>query len=219
MSLKPFDPPSCSLYLVTPPLCKRNANAFAEIFAKVLCAVPAASALVRLAPEAKGDAKAIISPPLRVAVVNDCAVLIENDAQLAARLGLDGVHIEGAGKELREAIESQHPDRIVGAGALRTRDEAMTAGDARVDYVMFGESWGRARAMPLEWLIERVDWWAEIFETPCVAFAASMEAAGQLARAGADFVALNEAIWSASSPVNAASEARCLLTEAAIEIP
>ena len=216
MSLKPFDPPSCSLYLVTPPLCKRNANAFAEIFAKVLCAVPAASALVRLAPEAKGDAKAIISPPLRVAVVNDCAVLVGNDARLAATLGPDGVHI--GGEELRGAVESQHPDRIVGAGALRTRDEAMTAGEAGVDYVMFGESWGPARAIPLEWLIERVDWWAKIFETPCVAFAASMEAAGPLARAGADFVALDEAIWSASSPVNAASEARCLLVEATVEI-
>ena len=174
---------------------------------------------MRLAPEAKGEARTIISPLLRAAVASDCAVLIENDARLAARLGLDGVHVGGVGGELRETVESQHPNRIVGAGALRTRDEAMTAAEAGADYVMFGEPWGAAKATPLKSLIERVDWWAEIFETPCVAFAGSTEAAGRLARAGADFVALDEAIWSASSPVNASTEVRWLLTEVAVAVP
>jgi thiamine-phosphate pyrophosphorylase len=44
---------------------------------------------------------------------------------------------------------------------------------------------------------ERVAWWAEVFETPCVAYAASLAEVGTLASAGADFVALGEWIWDA----------------------
>ncbi len=99
---------------------------------------------------------------------------------------------------------SLKPERIVGVGALRMRDDAMTAGEKGADYVMFGEPRGAAPPMALELLLERVGWWAEIFETPCVAYAESIEAAGRLAAAGADFVAVDDAIWGAPSPADAA---------------
>ena len=72
---------------------------------------------------------------------------------------------------------------------------------------------GANPAMALELLVERVAWWAEIFETPCVAYAESIEAVGRLARAGADFVALVGAIWNASSPVEAAGAAHAVLAK------
>ncbi len=215
----PSSPPPCSLTLITPPLSTANAGAFARTFAEVLAAASAASALVKLAPGAEGEAKAIVAPLLKAAVAADCALLLENDARLAARLGADGVHVAGAGEALEQALESLKPERIVGAGALRMRDEAMTAGEMGADYVMFGEPRGAVPAMALELLVERVAWWAEIFETPCVAYAESIEAAGRLARAGADFVALDGAIWNASSPTEAARQARGLLLEIAAETP
>ena len=208
----PSSPP-CSLYLITPPLTRANAGAFAQAFADVLAAAPAASALVRLGPGAEGEAKAIVTPLLKAAVSADCALILENDARLAARLGADGVHVAGAGEALEEALDSLKPERIVGAGALRMRDEAMIAGEKGADYVMFGEPRGANPAMALELLVERVAWWAEIFETPCVAYAESIEAVGRLARAGADFVALDGAIWNASSPVEAAGAAHAVLAK------
>jgi thiamine-phosphate pyrophosphorylase len=211
--------PPCSLALITPPLSAANAGAFAGTFAEVLAAAPAASALVRLAPGAEAEAKAIVAPLLKAAGAADCALLVENDARLAARLGADGVHVAGAGEALEEALESLKPERIVGAGALRMRDEAMTAGEMGADYVMFGEPRGAVPAMALELLVERVAWWAEIFLTPCVAYAESIDAAGRLARAGADFVALDDAIWNASSPPEAARRALGLLIEIAAETP
>ena len=42
----------------------------------------------------------------------------------------------------------------------------------------------------LEAIEERVRWWAEIFEPPCVAVAAELADVGRLAAAGADFVAV-----------------------------
>ncbi len=208
------DPPSCSLYLVTPRLTTVSAAAFAETFSRVLAAAPVASALVRIAPEALGDAKAIVGPLVNTVVAADCALLLENDPRLAARLGADGVHVAGAGEALDEALDSLKPERIVGAGGLRMRDEAMTAGEKGADYVMFGEPRGGSPAMPLELLLERVGWWAEIFETPCVAYAETIEAAGRLARAGADFVALEDAVWEAESPIEALRAAYAIVSAA-----
>jgi thiamine-phosphate pyrophosphorylase len=213
------DPHSCSLCLVTPRLSAANAAAFASAFTQVLAAAPVASALVRLAPGAAGDAKAIVGPLVDAAVSADCALILENDARLAARLGADGVQVAGAGEALEEALDSLKPERIVGAGSLRMRDEAMIAGEKGADYVMFGEPRGGAPPMPLELLLERVGWWAEIFETPCVAYAETIEAAGRLARAGADFVALEGAVWEAASPAEALREAYGLVSRSVAGAP
>ncbi len=219
MPSSPPRPPPCSLYLITPWLSAESAGAFAETFAAILAAAPVASALVRLAPGAAGEAKAIVAPFLKAAAAADCALILENDARLAARLGADGVHVAGVGEALEEALESLKPERIVGVGGLRMRDEAMTAGEMGADYVMFGEPRAGAPPMALELLVERVGWWAEIFETPCVAYAESIVAARRLAEAGADFVALEGAIWSAASPVDAAREAQALLAKVAAGAP
>jgi thiamine-phosphate pyrophosphorylase len=45
-------------------------------------------------------------------------------------------------------------------------------------------------------VIDRASWWAEIFETPCVAYAPSLDAVGPLAATQAEFIALGEAVWS-----------------------
>ncbi|OYY22957.1 MAG: hypothetical protein B7Y65_03790, partial [Azorhizobium sp. 35-67-15] len=44
---------------------------------------------------------------------------------------------------------------------------------------------------PFEEVLDMIAWWAEVFEVPCVGVATSAEEAEQLARAGADFVALS----------------------------
>ncbi len=211
MLLTPRNSPGCSLYLITPLLSAGDADAFAKVFAEVVEAAAIACTLVRLAPLTQTDAKAVVAPVLRAAVAADCALLIENDGRLAARLGVDGIHVNGVGAELDAAVESLKPDRIVGAGFLRTRDEAMTAGEVGADYVMFGEPHRGAPTLEGRSLAERVGWWAEIFETPCVAYADTIAAVGALANAGADFVALGEAIWGGPSPSEAAREAQALL--------
>jgi thiamine-phosphate pyrophosphorylase len=202
--LRPPSIPTCSLTLITPPLSLAEAVPFAAVFAQVVAAAPIASALVRLGPGGEGDAKTIVSPLIKLAVAVGCALIVENDARLAARLGADGVHVAGSGEALEGALKSLKPGRIVGAGALRTRDEAMNAGEKGADYVMFGEPTRALPAAALETILERVDWWVEIFETPCVAYSESIDAAAALARAGADFVAVEGAVWRAASPPDAA---------------
>jgi thiamine-phosphate pyrophosphorylase len=189
--------PSCRLYLVTPPLGLADLAAFAPRFAAALAAGDVASALVRVAPEAQSDARRIAERMVEAAAPYDAAILIEGEPRLAARVGADGAHVTGVGDQLSDALASLRPERIVGVGGLRGRDDAMAAGEAGADYVMFGEPRRDGWAPPLAETAERVAWWAEIFETPCVAYAARLDDVAALAAAGADFVALGEALWSA----------------------
>jgi thiamine-phosphate pyrophosphorylase len=61
--------------------------------------------------------------------------------------------------------------------------------------VLFGEPDARGQRPSLEAIAERLQWWAELFEPPCVGFAASREEAGEFAAAGADFVLVGDFIW------------------------
>jgi len=196
--------PDARLYLITPALNAADLAAFAPRFAEALGAGDVASVLVRLAPAA--DARRIVGALLEIAAAHDAALLIEHDARLAARLGADGVHVEAA--KVAEAVESLKSQRIVGAGGLKLRDDAMTAGEAGADYVMFGEPGVSAS---FEATLERVGWWAEIFEAPCVACAASLDEVAPLAAAGADFIALEGAVWEAASAAEAVRAATEIL--------
>ena len=44
-------------------------------------------------------------------------------------------------------------------------------------------------------IAERLQWWAELFEPPCVGFVATFDEAREFAAAGADFVLVGDLIW------------------------
>jgi thiamine-phosphate pyrophosphorylase len=195
------------LYLFTPALRAADLDAFGVLLAEALGSADIACVLARLAPGAEGDAKKIAARLIEIAAPTGAALLIDNDPRLAARVGADGAHITGGDAELKEALTSLKPERIVGAGLLRTRDDAMNAGEAGVDYVMFGEPRRDGFTPPADETLERIEWWAEIFEPPCVGYAASLDDVAPLAAAGADFVALGDAVWQAPAPIEAIARA------------
>jgi thiamine-phosphate pyrophosphorylase len=122
------------------------------------------------------------------------ALLLDGRPELARRLEADGAHLTGA-DALKRAIGSLKPERIAGAGGLKTRHDAMIAAESGADYVMFGEPDAAGRRPPFPAIIERVAWWAELFEPACVGYAGSFEEVGRLVAAGADFVALGDLVW------------------------
>ncbi|MGP9820275.1 thiamine phosphate synthase [Salinarimonas sp. NSM] len=137
--------------------------------------------------------------------------------RVATRGGADGAHARDLAEArfLRERLES---DRVVGVGGLKTRHDAMTAGEIGVDYVLFGEPRADGSLPALETVLERAAWWAEIFEPPCVAFAPSLDAVPALARTGAEFVALGEAAFAdTAGPADALARARAMLDAADAE--
>ena len=201
--------PSPGLYLVTPVL--TEAEPFLPTLREALASAAIASLLLRLGPLEDAQAARLVRAVAEPAQAKGVALLIDGSPALALEAGADGAHVGGVGAPLKDAIERLSPRYIVGAGALATRDDAMTAGESGADYVLFGDD-----AAPLDAgaLLERVAWWAEIFYTPCVAFARSLEEVGPLVAAGADFVMLGDCVWSdARGPAAAVADARRAIAE------
>jgi thiamine-phosphate pyrophosphorylase len=153
---------------------------------------------------------------LRVAGDADVATLLRGDGQMVARLGFDGQHVDGPLADLVDAIERLKPERIVGAGGVKSRHDAMEAGEAGADYVFFGDpAPGTSTGNVPEQLIERAEWWQPLFEIPCVVFAPRLDLVGPLAIAGADFVALGaDVLADPRGPVVAVAEARAAIEQA-----
>jgi thiamine-phosphate pyrophosphorylase len=186
--------PPTRLLLITPP---DAGAAFAATLEAVCRAGDVASVLIwGDERDPKGyleRAKALVP----VAQATGAAALVRGDTQLVGRTGADGFHADGTVEDLEAAIDMR-PDRIVGAGNLRSRHDAMTAGEMDVDYVFFGNPEpGESRGNAPDLLMERAAWWQEIFQSPCVVFCPTLGLAGPLSAAGADFVALGDAIWTA----------------------
>lgn len=177
------------LFLITPPLAE--AEAFAPLLEAAVASVDVACVLIRTAARDAHGAKALIRTLAPIAQRHGAAALAE-DPRLAARLDLDGAHVAGNGESLEDAISALKPDRIVGAGGFASRHAAMTAGEAGVDYVMFG---GPGAQDTPETVREDVEWWAPVFTVPCVGYAVHPEAAAEIAAAGAEFVALCDGLW------------------------
>ena len=72
----------------------------------------------------------------------------------------------------------------------------MLAAERGADYVMFGEPDENNERPSLEAVLDRVAWWAEVLEIPCVAYAANAGEVAPLVEAGADFVAIGDFIFS-----------------------
>jgi thiamine-phosphate pyrophosphorylase len=196
------------LYVVTPALA--DPQAAADLLGPALAAADVAAVLLRLAA---ADERTLINRIKEIAPIvqeRGAALLVEGHAGLVARAGADGAHVAGI-TAAQEAIEALKPERIVGAGGLASRHDAMLAAAAGADYVMFGEPDATGKRPTFEAIRERIEWWTEVFEIPCVAYAASLAEIGDLA--AAEFVALGPDILSdPRGPAAAVADAAARLT-------
>ena len=193
MATKPVPPrPVPRLYLATPIV--DDPSALIAGLAGLLAEADIAAVLVRLKPV---EPRTMISRVKALAPAvqqSGAALLLDGHVELVARSGADGAHLTGI-ETMEEALPSLKPDRIAGVGGLSTRHDSMTAAEAGADYVLFGEPDANGRRPSIEAIAERLQWWAELFEPPCVGFAASPEEAREFAAAGADFVLVGDFIW------------------------
>lgn len=189
----PPAPPAPRLYLATPPL--TNADALAPVLKSLLAAADVAAVLVRLADTDERTSINRIKALTSVIQGPGAALLLDGHADLVARSGADGAHLSGV-EDLRETLENLKPDRIVGVGGLHSRHDSMIAGELGADYVLFGEPETTEHRPSTEAIAERLAWWAELFEPPCVGYAESLDEAEAFAAAGADFIMVGDVVWS-----------------------
>ena len=187
---------ACRLYLITPPALEPAA--FAPRLEQALSGGDVAALQIRLkdAPDAQiAEAARVLAPIAQAAGV---AVILNDRPDLAARLGLDGVHVGQDDAPYAEARRAVGPDRIVGVTCHDSRHLAMEAAEAGADYVAFGAFFPTAtkhastRADP-----ELLRIWQETMQAPCVAIGGiTAQNAAPLAAAGADFLAVCAGVWS-----------------------
>ncbi len=200
------------LMLITPELAE--VDAFEAALSAALGAGDVAAVVIRLA---KADERTLLArAKVLVALVQaaGAAALLAGEGveEIVGKSGADGLHVTDGEAAVTEALERFKPEKIVGAGALRDRDAAMSAGEGGADYVLFGDGGASAQ--------ERVDWWAPIFEVPCVGLAETLDDVAPLAAARAEFVALGDVVWRApTGPAAAVADAERSLSLARAPTP
>jgi thiamine-phosphate pyrophosphorylase len=93
----------------------------------------------------------------------------------------------------------------IGKTCHDSRHLAMEAGEAGADYVAFGAFYP-TMTKPSDYRPERsiLTWWSTLFEIPCVAIGGiTADNARPLVEAGADFLAVCQAVWGKDDPAAA----------------
>lgn len=186
------------LYLMLPAL--EEAGDWPQKLKAALGAGDVACVLAPLTARDEGAAKKIVKALVDVTEPAGVALLIDAPT-LVMRAGADGAHVRVSPNTLEKTLQSavetlkKKEDRILGIGGLRAKHDAMIAGEYDVDYVSFGDPSPDGYVPPIDQIAERAGWWADIFNVPCVAHAATLADVATLAKVGADFISLREAIW------------------------
>ena len=195
------------LYLVTP--ASLDPTEFRDRLAAALDAGEVAAVQLRL-KDAGDDAIRRACDVLRpVAQQRGVAFLLNDRPDLAAQTGCDGAHVGQQDTPYAEARRLLGADRIVGVTCHASRDLAMDAAEAGADYVAFGAFFPTTTKVSGHRAdLEILRWWAEIMTVPCVAIGGiTPENCGPLVVAGADFLAVVSAVWTAPEGPAAAVKA------------
>ena len=143
------------------------------------------------------EAARLAEPLQRICADREVAFIVNDSMGLAKRIGADGVHLGQQDGDAREARTLLGPSAQIGVTCHDSRHLAMEAGEAGADYVAFGSFFPTTtkdvRHHPDPSILS---WWATLFELPCVAIGGITPENGRtLVEAGADFLAVCNAVW------------------------
>jgi thiamine-phosphate pyrophosphorylase len=189
----------CKLYLISP---QDVGGAFPDRLEAALGAGPVAAFQLRVKDVGEHELARLAEPLQRICADHDTAFIVNDSMALARRLGADGVHLGQSDGDVREARALLGPGAQIGRTCHDSRHLAMEAGEAGADYVAFGAFYptttkpSHYRPHP-----SILSWWSALFEIPCVAIGGiTPDNARPLIDAGADFVAVCQAVWGQEDP-------------------
>jgi thiamine-phosphate pyrophosphorylase len=210
-----FPPPKrtepCKLYLISP---QEVGGGFPDRLRAAVAGGAVAAFQLRAKDVPEHELARLAEPLQRICSDNDVAFIVNDSMALAKRLGADGVHLGQQDGDVREARALLGPGAQIGVTCHDSRHLAMDAGEAGADYVAFGAFYPTT-TKPSEYRPDPaiLSWWSSIFEIPCVAIGGITPAnARPLVDAGADFLAVCQAVWSADDPATAVAAFEELLS-------
>lgn len=201
-----FPPPPrtepAKLYLISP---QDVGGAFPDRLKAAVEPGIAAAFQLRVKDVEEHELARLAEPLLRICSDSYVAFIVNDSMALAKRLGADGVHLGQSDGDIREARALLGPSAQIGKTCHDSRHFAMEAGEAGADYVAFGAFYptttkpSHYRPPP-----SILSWWSALFEIPCVAIGGITPGnAAPLIAAGADFIAVCQAVWGKEDPTAA----------------
>ena len=126
------------------------------------------------------------------------AVILNDRPDLAKDTGCDGVHVGQSDASLAEARRIMGRDAMIGVTCHDDLELAWEAAEAGADYVAFGAFYPTSTKEAVHHpSLELLTGWQESVEIPCVAIGGiTVDTAAEVARAGADFIAVSAGVWS-----------------------
>jgi thiamine-phosphate pyrophosphorylase len=192
----------CKLYLISP---QEVGGAFPDRLKAALGGGSVAAFQMRVKDVDEHQLARLAEPLQRICADHDTAFIVNDSMGLAKRLGADGVHLGQSDGDVREARALLGPGAQIGRTCHDSRHLAMEAGEAGADYVAFGAFYPTT-TKPSHYRppASILSWWSALFEIPCVAIGGiTPDNARPLIDAGADFVAVCQAVWSKDDPAAA----------------
>ena len=201
--LTAFAPPvrrdPCELYLISP---QDVGGTFPDRLKAALSGGPVAAFQLRVKDVDQHELARLAEPLQRICADADVAFIVNDSVALAKRLDADGVHLCQKDGDAREARSILGPSKQIGITCHASRHLAMEAGEAGADYVAFGAFYPTL-TKPSEHRPDPaiLSWWSALFEIPCVAIGGiTPQNAAPLIAAGADFIAVCNAVWGKDDP-------------------
>jgi thiamine-phosphate pyrophosphorylase len=182
------------LYLISP---QDVGGAFPDRLKAALEPDVAAAFQLRVKDVDEHELARLAEPLQRICADADVAFIVNDSMALAKRLGADGVHLGQSDGGIGEARALLGPAAQIGRTCHDSRHLAMEAGEQGADYVAFG-AFHPTTTKPSHYRPEPaiLTWWSTVFEIPCVAIGGiTPDNARTLVEAGADFIAVCQAVW------------------------
>lgn len=198
-----FAPPpridSCKLYLISP---QEIGGAFPDRLRAACSGGPVAAFQLRVKDVNDHELARLSEPLQRICADHQVAFIVNDSVKLAMRIGADGVHLGQSDGDPREARSLLGPEAQIGRTCHDSRHLAMEAGEAGCDYVAFG-AFHPTTTKPSNYRPTPgiLSWWETISEIPSVAIGGiTPDNAKPLLDAGADFIAVCQAVWGKDDP-------------------
>ncbi len=186
--------PACQLYLISP---SSYDPGFPEQLKAAFEGGPVAAFQLRLKNVSDVEIERAAMALKPICAAYGVAFILNDRADIAAKIGVDGVHLGQADGSVAAARALLGADVQIGVTCHDSRHLAMEAGEAGADYVAFGAFYPTdTKEAPTRAEPSILGWWSTLFEIPCVAIGGiTADNAPPLIEAGADFLAVSGAVW------------------------
>lgn len=188
------------LYLISPP--QIDLSVFVKTLEEAFSGGDVGAFQLRLKNTSDEEILQAAKVLLPICRAREVAFIMNDRPDLAVKCGADGVHIGQDDGNVAETRKIVGDDMVIGVSCHDSRHLAMVAGENGADYVAFG-AFHPTTSKSAEALAKYgtptpdiLAWWREYMVLPSVAIGGiNPQNALPLVQAGADFIAVINAVW------------------------